>query len=284
MNDYYKTTFKLEPYTQTESDILSSFLADSGYDSFESENNILTAYIKAELFSTEEIKRCINSYDFRSKIDFSNEFIEGEDWNKKWEEEVFRPIVIDGKCTIYSAWHTSVPKSEYNIIINPKLSFGTGHHETTSMIVTKLLSMDLLGKSVLDMGTGTGILSILCSLKGANNICAIEIDPIAAENAKDNVKINNRLNVDVKLGDAQLLNESIGVFDLLLANINRNIILQDIASYASRLKNGGIMLLSGFYTQDVYMMLTEAASYNLRLVEEKENNNWALIVLEKNED
>lgn len=281
MNDYYKVIFTITPFSNDEADILSSFLSEIGYDSFETVENGLNAYIKKELYNQETTSQALLNYPFNSAISISSELIPGKNWNEEWEKNYFKPMIIGERCVIHSSFHKDFPHLEYEIVIDPKMAFGTGHHETTSLMVEQILDFDMTGKTVLDMGAGTGILSILCSQRGAENVDGIEIDPGAQINAQENIALNNVSNVDVKLGDASLLLDADTQYDIVLANINRNIILQDLPNYARVLKSKGYMFLSGFYTQDSYLITDEAIQYNLNPTKEKEKNNWAMLVLRK---
>ena len=193
----------------------------------------------------------------------------------------FQPIVVDDKCVVHSSFHKDVPSAEYDIVIDPKMAFGTGHHSTTSNMMRHILSSDMEGKSVIDMGTGTGILAILCKMKGADNVTGIEIDPFAWENAVENAALNN-VKVNMLCGDAGLL-AGLDQADYFLANINRNVITSDIESYASCLKQGGIMLLSGFYRSDIPIVEKAANEYGLFLESEKEDNDWVALRFKKSE-
>lgn len=281
MNDYYKVIFTITPFSNDEADILSSFLSEIGYDSFETVENGLNAYIKKELYNQETTSQALLNYPFNSAISISSELIPGKNWNEEWEKNYFKPMIIGERCVIHSSFHKDFPHLEYEIVIDPKMAFGTGHHETTSLMVEQILDFDMTGKTVLDMGAGTGILSILCSQRGAEKVDGIEIDPGAQINAQENIALNNVSNVDVKLGDASLLLDTDAQYDIVLANINRNIILQDLPNYARVLKSKGYMFLSGFYTQDSYLITDEAIQYNLNPTKEKEKNNWAMLVLRK---
>ena len=280
MNDYYKVVFNFSPWNETESDILSALLADAGFESFEQEPPALNAYIKAELLAQTELNDILFQYPFSSTIDWKSEFIVGEDWNKEWEKNYFTPMLIGDRCVIHSSFHKDYPKAEYEIVIDPKMAFGTGHHETTSLMVERLLDADLSGKTVMDMGTGTGILAMLSVIKGAKSVSGVEIDQAAYENALENVKVNN---VDVHLyrGDASVLKSIVEKFDLLLANINRNIILNDMEAYAASIVPGGEMQISGFYSEDVPMLVDKAASLGLELKGRAEKKNWTMLLFKK---
>lgn len=280
MNNYYSVRIGATPCSEDITDLAAAFLADAGFESFEPDSTGLTAYIREEAGDATEIARqALEDFPMETEFTVSSEFIEGEDWNAEWEKNYFKPIVIGGECVIHSSFHTDVPHARYDIVIDPKMAFGTGHHDTTSQMVKHILELDLQGKSVIDMGTGTGILAILASMRGAKDVTGIEIDPPAWENAVENARLNN---ADVRMinGDASAL-EALEPADVLFANINRNIILGDIDRYASRLKKGGIMLLSGFYEEDIPMI--EEAAGHLGLTEDSRlvSNRWVALKLVK---
>ena len=283
MNDYIKVDFTLEPVNETEADILDALLCEIGFESFESTETGVWAYIKKELFQKDLIHEAVSQYDFTSKITWNDEFIEGRDWNEEWEKNFFKPMVIANRCVIHSTFHTDYPKLEYDITIDPKMAFGTGHHSTTNLIVTELLSMNLGSQKVLDMGTGTGILSIVSVLHGAESAIGIEIDEAAYVNAVENIELNSvQDKISILHGDASILEQyEDGKFDIVLANINRNVILGDIDKYSRVLKTGGKMLLSGFYYNEIPMLIEKATEYALTEAYSKEDNNWALLVLNK---
>lgn len=191
----------------------------------------------------------------------------------------FKPIIIgDNKCVIHSSFHVDIPKCDYDIVIDPKMAFGTGHHSTTSLIIDKILKMEFAGKSVLDMGTGTGILAILAAMRGAQSVTAVEIDPMAHANAVENVASNGHPEINVLLGDASTLVD-IDRVDVMFANINRNIILNDIDAYRTAIKPGGLLYLSGFYTEDVPVLEEKALSLGFEKVSVESLNNWCCLEL-----
>lgn len=270
MNDYYRVRVSMRPCSEDATDLAAAFLADAGFESFEPDSGGLTAYVPASMDGETLAKECMQDFPYPCEIDIKSEFVEGQDWNEEWEKNYFKPILIDGKCVIHSTFHTDVPTAEYDIVIDPKMAFGTGHHDTTSNMIRHILSLPLEGKSVIDMGTGTVILAILASMRGAEKVTGIEIDEAAYLNALDNARMNG-VELNLIHGDASAL-EELEPADFFFANINRNIILGDLEHYVKRLKHGGIMLLSGFYESDVPMMLEKAATYGLteesRLVSE----------------
>ncbi len=281
MNDYFKIRFELKPCTETETDVLAALLCDVGFESFEPDAGGVSAYIKKELYDAAAINSAVASYPFSSSIAVTKELIEGQDWNHEWEKHYFEPIVFERKCVVHSSFHKDYPKAEYDIVIDPKMAFGTGHHETTSLMIRRILSLDMVGKRVLDMGTGTGILAILSAMCGAGIVVGVEIDPFAYANAKDNIELNKKSDIDIRLGGVETVTEN-DYFDYLFANINRNIILSDIGKYAESLRKEGVMLLSGFYLCDVDIIMDEAEKHGLQKHSVISEKDWANILLVKN--
>lgn len=277
MTDYQQIRLDITPCDENITDLFAAFLADCGYESFVPDETGLTAYINSTLFNNEDVESIIADFPMEVDAKLTVDFIEGKDWNEEWEKNYFQPIVIADQCVIHSTFHKDVPNAKYDIVIDPKMAFGTGHHSTTSLILQTLLETDMKGKSVIDMGTGTGILAILSAMLGAEKVTGIEIDPGAYENALEHVELNN-VNVDVLLGDASRLNE-LQPADIFIANINRNIILADISSYRKNLKPGGIMLLSGFYESDIAMIERAANALGLEVVSYKEDKDWVAVKL-----
>ncbi|MBD5243438.1 MAG: 50S ribosomal protein L11 methyltransferase [Barnesiella sp.] len=280
MNDYVEVRYNLEPCDETMTDVLAALLAEEGFESFVPDDNGLTAYVKSELYTPEINRRVVEAFPFDSVITADATTIEGQDWNAEWEKHYFRPIVVDDKCVIHSSFHTDIPECPYDIVIDPKMAFGTGHHSTTSLILRQLLSLDLKGRKVVDVGTGTGILAILAAMRGATDVTGIEIDPFAFENAVENVRTNGHPEITMKLGDASCL-EGITDADLLLANINRNVITADLPAYVRAVRMGGTVILSGFYIEDVEVVRPVAESLGLALCEVTEDNRWACMKLER---
>lgn len=278
MNDYYSVRVNATPCSPDTTDLAAAFLADAGFESFEPDDKGLTAYIGVSVGDAADITRkALEGFPMDVRFDISCEYIKGEDWNEEWEKHYFKPILIDEECVIHSSFHTDVPKARYDIVIDPKMAFGTGHHDTTSQMVKLILSSDMKGKSVIDMGTGTGILGILAAMCGAARVIGIEIDRPAYENAVENVALNN-VEMGIIHGDATALTR-LEKADYLFANINRNIILNDIDRYASRLREGGTMFLSGFYEEDIPIIEKAAAAFGLKLTSRLISNRWAALRL-----
>lgn len=279
MNDYAELRIDAEPCSEEITDLLAAFLADTGYESFVPDEHGLTAYVINDNYNAETVAGILADFPITADFSTTCNIVEGKDWNEEWEKHYFKPIVIAGKCAIHSSFHTDVPEAEYDIVIDPKMAFGTGHHSTTNLMVSYLLDLELKGKSVIDMGTGTAILAILASMRGAAQVFGIEIDHGAWENAIDNVRLNDA-KADIIEGDSTAL-KHLEKADIFIANINRNIITGDMEAYASRLRIGGTMLLSGFYEEDIPIVADSAAKYGLVLEEIRTDKNWAAIRLRK---
>lgn len=281
MNDYNEVRFDIKPCNDDVTDLLAADLAEIDFESFVPDENGLTAYVKAELLSEPQIKDVISSFIIDVDITYSIKLVPGQDWNTEWEKNYFKPIVVNNQCCIHSSFHTDYPVVEYDIVIDPKMAFGTGHHATTSLVIEQLLSMDLNSKSLIDMGTGTGILSILAAMKGATKINAIEIDEGAYLNAVENVKLNNHPEINVINGDASSLSK-IDPSDVFVANINRNIITGDLSAYVKAMHTGTIVLFSGFYEADIPVIMDVAFSLGLSKVSHTVKDNWTCLKLIKN--
>lgn len=281
MNDYREVRFDMTPCSEDATDLLAAFLADEGYESFVPDEKGLTAYVPASAWSKDAVNNVIRDFPMDTTIHVKEVLVEGRDWNAEWENNYFQPIVVGDECVIHSTFHHDIPKAKYDIVIDPKMAFGTGHHATTAQVIESILAIDMRGRTVIDMGTGTAILSILAAMRGAELVTAIEIDGFAYTNAIENVDINGVSDV-VKLinGDASALAE-VEPADIFLANINRNVILGDIEAYASHLRNGGTMILSGFYEADVPII--ESAARPLGLITEaiRSRDNWTALTLRK---
>jgi len=279
MQDYIALRIDANPCNETITDLLAAFLCDVGYESFSPDEKGLTAYIKDDQYKESDVTDVINEFPIESKFSYKAEFVKGEDWNEEWEKNYFQPIIVEDRCVVHSSFHKDIPNAEYDIVIDPKMAFGTGHHSTTSNMMKHILSEDMTGKCVIDMGTGTGILAILCKMCGALKVTGIEIDPFAWENAVENTRLNN-VDINMLCGDALKLAD-LDSADYFLANINRNVITSDIGMYASKVKTGGTMLLSGFYESDIPIVAQAAGKYGFEVVKTLEDNNWVAIKLVK---
>ncbi|MDR2840722.1 MAG: 50S ribosomal protein L11 methyltransferase [Paludibacter sp.] len=276
--DYLQVSFIITPFQDYISDVLAAELGEIGFESFVAAESGIDAYVQQNLFSTDKLANLLHNFPLDAKISYHVTEIESKDWNEEWEKNFFEPIVISNKCVIHSSFHANYPTAEYDITIDPKMAFGTGHHETTSLMLAYILDADLSGKTVLDMGCGTAVLAILAAMRGAKNLTAIDIDTWCVENSLENIALNNVSGIDVKLGDAALLD---GLhFDVIFANINRNILLADMEKYAACLSVGGQLYMSGFYCQDIKVLEEEAKRHGLQLLEYQQKNNWAAVKTE----
>jgi ribosomal protein L11 methyltransferase len=265
---YIGYQFKVTPL-QPGVEILIAELGYAGFESFETEEGV-TAYIQKEEWNGDILNdiQILESDEF--EITYTFEDIEQVNWNEEWEKN-FSPIVVDDVCSVRAPFHEK-PNTQYDIVIEPKMSFGTGHHETTHMMIQHILKNDFKDKSVLDMGCGTGVLAILAEMKGAKPIDAVDFDNWCYLNSIENVERNNCKHITVIEGDASvLINKK---YDIIIANINRNILLNDMAVYASCLNKKGLLFLSGFYKEDIPLIQQACEKHMLKFEEKLERNNW----------
>ena len=280
---YFEVTCKIRPFSETAADILSANLAEIGFESFSVGEDGLTAYIQQSVWDEDKMRETIRNFFLPEvEISYSKAEAPDEDWNQVWEEEGFQPVVVSNEIVVHDVKHADVPQVKYNILITPRLAFGTGSHETTRLILRSLAQLDLVGKHVIDAGTGTGILSIMAVKRGAASVFAYDIDEWSVENTKDNLLLNGvNSRVEVVCGDSSVLEDQVKA-DLLIANINRNILLQDLPRFASLLKPKGQMILSGFYLEDVQALTEAAAKQGLTLKKTESEQNWAMLLFEAN--
>ncbi len=273
--DYIELEVSFVVEDEVKKEIFTAELADLGFESFVEDDLLLKAYIQIDDFKQEDIEGFLEQYQ---DIKFVFNKIEQQNWNQEWENN-YHPIIYEDKCIVKASFHKVEKKYPVEIIIDPKMSFGTGHHETTSLMIAKMFEQDFEGKTVLDIGTGTGILAILASIQGAKDVTAIDIDEWSYENSIENAQKNNIKNIDVILGDASSIPEK--KFDVILANINRNILLEDIIHYSNHLETNSIILLSGIYLTDFEVINAEAEAQGLTYVSKNEKNNWITIKYKK---
>lgn len=284
---YLVATFKIETeegLMQTCRDLLADSAAEAGFESFEDTESGLLAYVQKDLYNKEALDESIDNFPIaNAHIAYDIQDAEDKDWNQEWESQGFDPINIDNKIVIYDAKHPSQELTDgdgtIKIGIEAQLAFGTGNHETTRMIVSTLLGMNLTKKRVLDCGTGTGILGIVCSKLGATEIVGYDIDEWSVNNAQHNASLNGVGNMEVMFGNASVINHINGMFDIVLANINRNILLADMNVFRSVLNEGGYLILSGFYEDDIPMLMAKAEELGMRMVDKKTDQQWACISL-----
>lgn len=276
MQNYIEYDFTIKPLGVA-SEILVAELAEYGFESFVDSDRGLLAYIQEDLWNESILEDVSILQSSEFDISYTFKTIEQVNWNEEWEKN-FDPIVVEDICTVRAPFHQQ-PTTDYDIIIEPKMSFGTGHHETTYMMLQFLLNTDLQGKKVLDMGCGTSVLAIMSEKRGAIDITAIDVDNWCVENSLENLQRNDCKYIEVKLGDASLLDGQ--EYDVIIANINRNILLADIAQYAKSLRNEGLLFLSGFYKEDMPSIIEECDRNGLRFIKNLERNNWVALEFKK---
>ncbi len=269
---YSKVSVSLVPYSADASDVLIAMFGDAGFESFVENEAGFEAYIPSQNLNVDLIDAIEMPFEGVS-FTYVIEEIADQNWNEVWEKNYFQPIVIGNECVVRGPFHPEFPEIPHQIVIEPKMAFGTGHHETTGMMLQYILENNMTGAKILDMGCGTGILGILASMRGAAHVLGIDIDKWCTDNTIENCELNHIANMEVQLGDVSLLtgNEQ---YDIILANINRNILLSDIQKYAASLKNNGYLFVSGFYQSDLEVITAEALRNGLKLLDVKEQNQW----------
>ncbi|MBL7932813.1 MAG: 50S ribosomal protein L11 methyltransferase [Bacteroidia bacterium] len=272
---YLSYTFAVNP-PQPGSEILIAMIADQGFESFDQTETGFIAYIK------EEDAKQVNLSEFEFDdftYSYSVEKIENSNWNAEWEKN-FEPVVLDHLLCIRAPFHPKNNSVKYEIVIMPKMSFGTGHHQTTRLMCKQMCELDLKNKAVLDMGCGTGVLAILAKMLGAGNVVGIDIDEWSVENSIENCSSNGFPNIVIKKGDVDLL-ESLKDFDVILANINKNILKKQIPEYSKKMNKGGKLFLSGFFTTDVEELKQVSAMQGFIFLASHHDGEWAMMSLEK---
>ena len=276
---YFEVNFTISPYSTDAGDVLAAMAGEAGFETFEETETGLKGYVQQQLFDETALKSSLEDFPFmETTVTYEIREAEDKDWNEQWEQEGFEPISVADRLVIHDGRHLPDSLADIAIEIDAKLAFGTGTHETTRMICASLLETDLTGRRVLDCGTGTGILSI-CALKlGAKEAIGYDIDEWSVDNARHNAVINR---VDERftslLGDASVLNNVEGDFDVVLANINRNILLADMPLFCQKMVQGATLILSGFYADDCQQLIEKAQSLGLMLAGKKEDHDWACL-------
>lgn len=280
--DYIAVHIRIEPFSEERAEIVEAEIADLGFDSFTVEDPCLNAFIPMEQFSEPRLKTLLSAFaGGEFAVSHTVELVREQNWNAVWESD-FEPVVVGDQVTVRATYHKGLPCTRINVVIDPQMSFGSGHHQTTSMMIEQLLAegRQLRGKALLDMGCGTGILAIVAAKLGAAvPVHAVDIDPVCVRSAKANARRNRVPHKIITVcGDASVLIR--GQYDYVLANINRNILLADMASYVRALKpQGGTLFLSGFYQTDIPMLLEAAAALGLSEVSRLTRDDWSLLVL-----
>ena len=278
--DYYKISINITPLEEWLRDVLVAQLGEIGFDSFMETETGTDAFIPVASFKEADFEFVLDSFSDDFTFSTQKELIKSKNWNEEWEKNYFKPLVIMNECVIRASFHADFPKAKYEIIIDPNMAFGTGNHETTSMMIEHVLENDMSGKRILDMGCGTGILGILASMKGAKKVTAIDIDEWSFKGATENAALNNIRNMIIKQGDVGLL--GVEKFDVILANIHKNVLLNDMKTYFDVLKPGGLLAMSGFYTEDIRDIKNKAENLGLNDVGFKSKNNWVAHIFKKN--
>jgi ribosomal protein L11 methyltransferase len=262
------------------SEILMAEIAEAGFDTFMENEKGFEAYVEQANYDKQKLGEIREKYSAFTPIVFYQDKIEKKNWNEEWEKN-YEPILVDDKCLIRANFHIPEKHYPYEIIITPKMSFGTGHHQTTYLMVKNQLDIDHQNKLVMDAGCGTAILSVMASKLGAKQVDAFDIDEWSVVNGNENAEVNGCTNISIRQGKISDLTFDTN-FDIILANINKNILLDEMHQYASYLNKGGLLLLSGFYEQDIPDLLKEAGRYSLQQVRNDNRENWAALLLIKN--
>lgn len=269
--EYIEITINTDNLPELLPEILVAMLSDSGFESFTEDNSNLYAYIKKSDFSPKTTDNILFPYF----VEYKTKTIPSENWNAKWESS-YNYVTINDDLVISAPFHNNPPKKKYNLTIAPKMSFGTGHHETTSLMCSLILKQSMENKTVLDMGAGTGILGILCRKMGAKLVTAIDTDEAVLENISENVQLNNITNLTALVGDSKAIPQK--KYDFVLANINKNVLIEEIPNYVNFLKKKSCLIISGFYTTDLEDINYICGKYGLKLAGQLEKNNWIAAV------
>src|SRR5690554_599810 len=275
--DYFAYTFTCNP-PKPLSEILISQLADIGFESFEENETGAVAYIPENLHDSESVKSLVSSLSNIGSIAYTSERIPDQNWNAVWEAE-YPVVTIGNKCIVRAPFHEVLPgEYDLDIQINPQMSFGTGHHETTFLVLSMLLEMDVCNKTLLDMGSGTGVLAIAAKKLGAGRVDAIDSEEWAYKNTVENVELNN---VDIHVQKAEVIPQDSPVYDVILANINKNVLISLMPQFEKHVKTDGALVLSGFFNTDLGAIQKEAANYNFQLEHQETKNSWLALKLFK---
>ena len=280
--EYIEVAISIAPFSEENAEIVTAEISELPFESFSMEDPYLKCYIQKESYDAHALKIVLSGLEGMGfELDYSANLMPAVNWNAVWESQ-FTPIVVDGKCTIKASFHEGLKKTRFNITIDPKMAFGTGHHQTTYMMCRALLQNEeaVRGKVVMDMGCGTAVLAILAAKMKAARVYGIDIDAVAAISAYDNARLNRvgKL-METYCGDASLLQRN--SYDVLLANINRNILIQDMPTYAHSLHKGGLLFVSGFYVEDMPMLIGTATANGLEYMSHDSIDNWCCIKFRK---
>ncbi len=273
--DYIEVQIGVSPFSEQDAEIISALLAEIGFDSFTQTDNTLNAYIPSKDYNEAELKQVINHLPFASGIKYEVTEIPDQNWNVEWEKN-FSPIAVGNYCYVRAPFHESQEGYKFELVIEPKMAFGTGHHETTWLMLSTLFTIDVADKLVLDMGCGTGILAIAAEKLGAKKVLAIDNDHWAYENTLENVTTNGCSRIEALLGDASALGKE--NYDIILANINLNILVADMSAYIKSLSPNGLLIMSGILDTDLENLKEVALKHGLKINNHSTRNKWALLV------
>jgi ribosomal protein L11 methyltransferase len=277
--DTIKITVSLAPFESWIADLLMAEMAETGFESFVDIEDGFEAFIPERSYKRDDLIKILDQPDKECTVTWLVSVVPAQNWNEVWEKNYFQPLVIRDQVVIRAPFHSDYPSCPIEIVIEPNMAFGTGNHETTSLMMEIMLETDFSGKTVLDMGCGTGILAILASKLGCMTVTAIDNDPWSFDAVSENRIINNTLNVTPLLGDGDSI--SVQQFDIILVNIQRNVILSDMEKYSRALRPGGFILFSGFFREDLPAILEKAALYDLSFSKQETKNNWVVAVIKK---
>ena len=280
--EYIEVAIKITPFSEENAEIVTAEICELPFESFSSEDPFLKCYIQKDQYDAQALKVVLGGLEgLGFDLDYSANLMPAVNWNALWESQ-FEPIVVDNRCTIKASFHEGLKRTRFNITIDPKMAFGTGHHQTTYMMCRALLQNEeaVKDKVVMDMGCGTAVLAILAAKMKAARVYGIDIDAVAAISAYDNARLNRvGKRIETYCGDASLLQRN--SYDIFLANINRNILLQDIPTYALCIRKGGLLFVSGFYNEDMPMIIGMAQNSGLEYVSHDSIDNWCCIKFKK---
>lgn len=276
---YIQVTFSFNAIEEYQQDLLIAELADIGFNTFEEIENGFVAFIELNTYDEGKLKDVLNQYEGEFQCNYAVAEIEGKNWNEEWEKN-FEPLIIDDQCYVRATFHEAKPAYAYEIVIDPKMAFGTGHHQTTTMMMQYILATDVKDKEILDMGCGTAILAILAAKKGASKLVAIDNDEVCYESSIENAALNEIANLEAICGGKEVIPNI--QFDIILANINRNILLDQIPTYANVLKSDGRIFFSGFYeSPDLEMIKQACEPFGIKYVNHKKIGEWVAAYFKK---
>lgn len=272
--NYYEFIFTVVSEEDFHRDLLINALSEAGFDTFEETSTGFNAYISSEEFDQEQFNEALLGYEEMFSFSYEQNLIPQKNWNEEWENN-FEPLIIKDQCYVRATFHTPHPEYPFEIVIDPKMAFGTGHHQTTTLMMEYILEEDFKGKTILDMGCGTGILAILSEKVGAGDIVAIDYDPVCFESTLENLQLNRCVNITALCGSKEVIPER--KFQVILANINRNILIDQLERYSEVLCFEGQLFMSGFYLEDLPLIQSSANSYNLSYRSHKLLDNWVSV-------